>query len=157
MALSAKQDKPIIFETALQYFLCLVPLSLAHPDGTTRKMNAWMSALMKVIKSFKTSTEEGKSPPKWKAAFSVDLMALIWTVSPVPVTYAQLVKIVSHLPKVYRVDIIAKTYRGNSSKNNERNSRGVSTKVIIRSASWRIPRNFIEFLKNGDSNSDWLN
>ena len=63
-ALSAKQDKPIIFETALQYSLCLVPLSLAHSDGTTRKMNAWMSALMKVIKSFKTSTEEDKSPPK---------------------------------------------------------------------------------------------
>ena len=39
-ALSAKQDKPIIFETALQYSLYLAPLSLAHPDGTTRKMNA---------------------------------------------------------------------------------------------------------------------
>ena len=47
------------------------------------------------------------------------------------------------------MDIIADTYRENSLKNNERDSRGVSNKVIIRSASSRIPRNFTEFLKNG--------
>ena len=49
------------------------------------------------------------------------------------------------------MDIIADTYRENSLKNNERDSRGVSNKVIIRSASSRIPRNFTEFLKNGDN------
>ena len=38
------------------------------------------------------------------------------------------------------MDIIADTYRENS-----------SNKVIIRSASSRIPRNFTEFLKNGDN------
>ena len=36
-------------------------------------------------------------------------------------------------------------------KNNERESRGVSNKVIIRSASLRISRNFTEFLKNGEN------
>ena len=36
-------------------------------------------------------------------------------------------------------------------KNNERDSRGISNKVIICSASSRIPRNFTEFLKNGDN------
>ena len=101
---------------------------------------------MKAVKSYKTSTEEDKSPPKQNAA--VDLMALIRTVSPVPVTYAELVKtLVSHLPKGYRrVDIIADTYREKSLKNNGRDSRGVSNKVIIRSPSSRIPRNFTEFL-----------
>ena len=49
------------------------------------------------------------------------------------------------------MNIIADTYRENSLKNNERDSRGVSNKVIIRSASSRIPRNFTEFLKNGDN------
>ena len=100
LALSAKHDKLIIFETALQYSLCRVPLSLAHPDGTRRKTTK--SALRKVVKSYKTSTEEDKTPPKQNAAFLVDLMALIQTVLPVPVTYAELIKtLVSHLPKGY--------------------------------------------------------
>ena len=75
MALSAKHDKLINVKTALQYSLCPVPLSLAYPDDTRRKMTK--SALMKVVKSYKTSTEEDKSPPKQNAAFLVDLMALI--------------------------------------------------------------------------------
>ena len=109
LALSAKHDKLIDFEIALRYSLCPVPLSLTHPDGTRRKMTK--SALMNVVKSYKTSTEEDKSPPKQNAAFLVGLMALIVTVSPVPVTYAALVKtLVSHLPKGYgRVDIIVVT------------------------------------------------
>ena len=49
------------------------------------------------------------------------------------------------------MDIIADTYRKNFLKNNERDSRGVSNKVIIRSASLRISRNFTEFLKNGEN------
>ena len=134
-ALSVKLDKLINFETALQYFLCPVPLSFAHPDGTRRKTTE--STLMKIIKSYKTRTEEDKSTPKQNATFLVDLTALIRTVSPVPITYAELVKtLVSHLPKGYRrVDIIADTYRENSWKNNERDSRGVSNKADIRSTS----------------------
>ena len=46
---------------------------------------------------------------------------------------------------------MADTYREPSLKNNERDSRGVSNKVIIRFASSMIPRNFTEFLNNGDN------
>ena len=95
---------------------------------------------MKVVKSYKTNAEEDKSPPKQIAAFLVDLMALIQTVSSVLVTYAELVKtLVSNLAKGYRrVDIIADTYSENSLKNNERGSQGVYNKVITRSASSRF-------------------
>ena len=75
LALSAKQYKLINFETALQYSLCPVTLSLAHPNGTRHKKTK--SALMKVVKSYKTSTEEDKPPPKQNAAFFLDLMVLI--------------------------------------------------------------------------------
>ena len=51
-------EKLINFETALQYSLCPIPLSLAHPHGTRCKMTK--SALMKVVKSYKTSTEKDK-------------------------------------------------------------------------------------------------
>ena len=85
-------------------------------------------------------------------------MALIGTVPLVPVIYAELIKtLVSHLPKGYpRVDIIADTYLENTLRNNERGSRGVSNNVIIRSTSSRIPRNFTEFLKNGDNKTRFI-
>ena len=80
-------------------------------------------------------------------------MALIRTILPIPVTYAELVKIlVDRLPKGYRrIDIIADTCREKSLKNNERDRRGVSNKVIVRSAPSKIPRNFSDFLKNGEN------
>ena len=152
MALSAKHEKLINFEIALQYPLCLVPLSLVNPDGSRRKTTK--SALMKVVISYESSTdEEETTPPKQNSAFLVDLMALIRTISPIPVTYAELVKIlVDRLPKGYRsIDIIADTYREKSLKNNEIDRRGDSNKVIVRSALSKIPRNFSDYLKNGDN------
>ena len=80
-------------------------------------------------------------------------MALIRTVSPIPSTYGDLVKnLVTCLPTGYRrVDLIADTYRENSLKANERDSRGLSNKVILASSSSKIPRNFNDFLKNGEN------
>ena len=135
LALSAKHEKLIDFQTALQYPLCPIPLSLVHPDGNRRKTTK--STLMKVISSYKISDDEDTFPPKQNSAFIIDLMALIRTVSPIPSTYGQLVrKLVDYLPKGYRrVDIIADTYRECSLKSNERDSRGVSDKVIVASPS----------------------
>ena len=67
-------------------------------------------------------------------------MTLIWTVSPDPITYAELVKtLFSQLPKGYwRLDIVTNTYRYIFLENNERDSRGVLSKVIICSASSKI-------------------
>ena len=70
LALSAKHEKLIDFKTALQYPLCPVPLSLAHPDGTRRKTAK--STLMKVVSSYKNSNEEDTFPPKQNAAFMID-------------------------------------------------------------------------------------
>ena len=112
LALSAKHEKLINFEIALQYPLCPVPISLANPDGSRRKTTK--RALMKVVRSYENSTdEEETAPPKQNSAFLVNLMALIRTISPIPVTYAELVKILDdRLPKGYRrIDIIADTYR----------------------------------------------
>ena len=59
---------------------------------------------------------------------------------------------IERLPKNYkRIDIVADTYRENSLKNNDRNLRGISDKVMISSSSSKIPRNFTDFLKNGDN------
>ena len=151
LALSAKHNKVIDFEAALTYPLSPVPLSLSHPDGTRRK--TMKSSLMSVINSYYDTNLDLPLPPKQTSMYIVDLMALIRTVSPIPETYSHLVhNLIEGLPKNYKpIDIVADTYRENSLKNNERNLRGISDKVMISSSSSKIPRNFTDFLKNGDN------
>ncbi|KAG1693959.1 Ral GTPase-activating protein subunit alpha-1 [Nymphon striatum] len=62
-----------------------------------------------------------------------------------PTSYA------SQLQGYARVDIVADTYRKDSLKNSERIKRGHSAKVLINSAESKIPRNFSDFLKNGEN------
>ena len=69
LALSAKHNKLINFETAFQYSLCPVPLCLTHPDGTRHKM---MKSVLNVV-SYTIRTEQDKPPPKQNAAFLVAL------------------------------------------------------------------------------------
>ena len=143
LALSAKHDKLINFETTLQYFLFPGPLSLAHPDGTLKCIN-------ESSKSYKTSTEEDKSPPKQNAAFVVGLIGFDSSNFTSPSYLCQAGYDISQsLAKELSKNIIADTYRENSLKNNERDGREV--KVIIRSASSRTLRKFTEFLKNMDN------
>ena len=56
------------------------------------------------------------------------------------------------LPYGYkRVDIVVDTYQDISFKSTERSKRGSARKIIIRSEKSKIPRNFNEFLKNGEN------
>ena len=151
LALSAKHNKVIDFEAALTYPLSPVPLSLSHPDGTRRK--TMKSSLMSVINSYYDTNLDLPLPSRQTSMYIVDLMALIRTASPIPETYSHLVRnLIERLPKIYKhIDIVADTYRENSLKNNERNLRGISDKVMISSSSSKIPRDFTDFLKNGDN------
>ena len=153
LALSTKHNKVIDFEVALTYPLSPVPISLSHPDGTRRKTTK--SSLMNIINSYCDTNFDHSLPPRQTSTYMVDLMALIRTVSPVPETYSSLTNnLIERLPKDYnRIDIIADTYQENSLKNNERDMRGISDKVIVSSPPSKIPRNFTAFLKNGDNNT----
>ena len=150
LAYSAKFHKTIDFEHALSFPLSPVPLSLAHPDGSRRKTNK--SAVMNTIRTYQVS-HPLVLPPKDGNTYMVDLMALLRTVSPIPETYADLARILfNKIPPGYsRVDIVADTYKSNSLKDPERNLRGISSKVMISSSSSKIPRNFNDFLKNGEN------
>ena len=151
LALSAKHNKVIDFEVVLTYPLSPVPLSLSHPDGARRK--TMKSSLMTVINSYYDTDLDLPLPPRQTSTYIVDLMALIRTVSPIPETYSHLVhSLIERLPKIYkRIDIVADTYRENSLKNNKRNLRGISGKVMISSSSSKIPISFTDFLKNGNN------
>ena len=71
----------------------------------------------------------------------------------IPDTYKELTwKFLKLLPQGYeRIDIVADTFREVSLKSAERSQRGKASKVIIRSAKSNIPRNFSDFLKNGEN------
>ena len=140
----------------LTYPLSPVPLSLSHADGTRRK--TMKSSLMSLINSYYDTNLDLPLSPRQTSTYIVDLMALIRTVSPIPETYSHLVhNLIERFPKNYkRTDIVADTYRENSLKNNERNLRGISDKVMISSSSSKIPRNVQDFLKNGDNKASLI-
>ena len=93
-------------------------------------------------------------PPKDSViAYVVDLMALVRVQSNIPVTYKELsLQLFKSIPQGYkRVDIVADTYRQQSIKDPECMKRGCSERVIVQSAKSRIPRNFSQFLQNGNN------
>ena len=58
------------------------------------------------------------------------------------------------IPKGYEgIDIVADTYREQLLKNRERLKRGTSSRVMVQSALSKMPRNFKDFLKNGENKS----
>ena len=71
----------------------------------------------------------------------------------IPDTYEELTwKFLKLLRQGYElIDIVADTYHEVSLKSAERSQRGKASKVNIRSAKSKIPRNFCDFLKNGEN------
>ena len=56
------------------------------------------------------------------------------------------------IPKGYeRIDIVADTYHKQSLKNPERLKHSTSSRVMVQSALLKMPRNFKDFLKNGEN------
>ena len=154
LAHSAKAQRANDFKKALTYPLCPVPLCFAHPDGTRRT-----KAKSKLMDEILTYCDEPVDPssfqvPKDKfAAYLVDLMVLVRLLSGVCDTYKSLSnKLFSMIPKGYeRIDIVADTYHEQSLKNPEGLKHGTSSRVMVQSALSKMPRNFSDFLKNGEN------
>ena len=154
LAHSAKTQKAIDFKKALTYPLRPILLCFAHLDGTRRT-----TAKSKLMDEILTYCDEPVDPSSFQvpkdrfAASLVDLMALVGTLSGVCGTYKSLsYKLFSMIPKGYeRIDIVADTYREQSLKNPERLKRGTSSRVRVQSALSKMPRNFEDFLKNGEN------
>ena len=155
LAYSARNEKMIDFEKALEYPLCSFPLSLANPDGSPRSTTK--SKLLEVITQkceLPLQHPREIQPTKDSVrAFVVDFMAIVRTMTEIPDMYEDLAwKLVKMLPLGYsRIDIVCDTYQEKSLKSYERNKRGVSSKIIVRSHKSKIPRHFKGFLKSGDN------
>ena len=159
LAFSAKSEKCIDFQKALAYPLRPVPLCYAHPDGSRRTTGK--SQLMKVVLSDCSASTDPKELCILKAsvsAYLINLMAMVRSLPGLYNTYHDLAfKLCDMLPKGYeRINIIADTYQKNSLKDPERNKRGTSAKVMAQSAQSKIPRNFSEFLKNGENKTRFI-
>ena len=130
LALSAKSEKLIDFETALSYPIYSVPLSLSSADGCRRATQK--SKLMEIILNNSETLESNQMPPKDSViAYVVDLMALVRVQSNIPVTYEELsLQLFKSIPQGYkRVDIVA--YRQQSIKDPERMKRGCSERFCV--------------------------
>ena len=154
LSISANASKPINFETALQYSLSPIPLSIANTDGTRRTTQK--SKLIDILCSFNKKAIVANQEPcsNTVSAYIIDLIAQVRMLAKqVPDTFEHLtLKILSSIPKGYeRVDLVADTYRESSIKTSERKSRGMSSKVIIKSSKTKVPRDFNSFLMNNDN------
>ena len=154
LSFSAKYEKPIDWDTALTYPLSPVPLSICSADGIRRKSNK--SKLVETIfAQHKITREDPKQNniPKPDSTYIVDLMAAIRSFSPIPETYEDLFNnLLATFPKKYkRVDIVADTYKQVSIKDGERDKRGSSDMIMVKSSKTRIASNFNNFLKNGEN------
>ena len=152
LALSAKTGQLIDFNKALEFPLCPVDLNLFNPDGSRRSTQK--SKLTEIIIRDSTLMDSTEFPQKSEViAYVVDLMALVRTITNIPGTYEELTfQLIRLLPMGYkRVDIVADTYREVSIKDPERRKRGCADKVLIQSAKSKVPRNFSEFLQNGEN------
>ena len=154
LAFSTKTGRQIDFERALTYPLSPIPLSLANPDGSCR--TTAKSRFVEIILSYCNTSTDPKDvciPKEEISAYLVDLMALIRTLPGLFDTYRDLSSsLFTMLPAGYdQIDIVSDTYRERSLKDPERVKRGTASKVMIQSSHSKIPRNFSEFLKNGEN------
>ena len=157
--LSLCSGQPLDFENALRYPLLPIPLSIAATDGERRK--ATKSKLMDVIlkkkrnssKPLKSAIAIRKQKP---SALVVDLIAVIRTMTELPQTYFEFTwKFLGSLLKGYkRVDLVSDTYREISIKNGERQKRRTSARLMIHSPQCKLPREFKNFLNNGETKLD---
>ena len=110
------------------------------------------SDLMKAVLQT-ASTESQPEVTIDKTVFIVDLMALIRTIREIPDTFEDLTfKIIKSIPAGYkRVGIVSDSYLINSIKTSERKKRGVSSRIQIKSAKSKIPRDFSKFLSNSEN------
>ena len=82
------------------------------------------------------------------STYIVDLMAALRSMVQIPENYEELIwKLLSSFPKGFqRVDTVADTYRNVSIKAGEREIRGRSDKVIIKSTIFQVPKDCQAFL-----------
>ena len=154
LAFSVKSGKAIDMEKALEFPLSAISLSISNADGSRRQTSK--SKLMQVLNSLMATTSFAnncKPPSSGVGAYVVDFIALIRTMIEIPSTFEGLAwKIIKCIPSGYpRVDLVADTYRQMSMKNAERDNRGSSSQIIIKSIQSKVPRDFKNFLSNGEN------
>ena len=145
LAISLKFEQKIDFEVALTYPLTIVPLSLSNPDNSQR-----VTPKSKLMEVFLQYQEENDAVVEIDAKiFVVDFIAQIRVITKkIPETCEQLsLNVLQAIPKGYeRVDLVANTYSLVSIKTAERNERGSSSKMSIKSVKYKILRDYSLFM-----------
>ena len=132
-----------------------MPLSLANPDRSRRitTKSKLQSIILKHCSKEIDHLRISQPARSEVSTFIIDLMAAIRTLTVIPDTYEELTwKFVNSLPGGYtRVNIVADNYQAESIKSGERSKMGCSDRIIVQSAQCKVPRNFTDFLKNGEN------
>ena len=161
LTLSANAQQPIEFEKVLSYPLFHVPLSLAFPDGTKRsnQKSKLLEIIMKTRKTDKHEKDNHANTKKDVSILIVDMIAHYRVISQnLPDTFEDWIKRIKRFlqtlhneDKYNRIGIVADTYRNFSINSGEREKRGSSSKILIKSVDGKIPRDVGNFFSNNEN------
>ena len=152
VALSSKHKAAVDLNSVLDYPLAPVCFPLSTPAGAIRKTvksklySAAMSDL--IILRF-----EDLPPPEMMQIYLLDLAAAIRTIVGKLTKIRDLAsKVIASVPKHFKIIyMVCDTYKINSIKREERETRGLSTRYVLNSPDMKVPHDFANFLRNGDN------
>jgi len=130
----------------LKFPLSTVPLSISFPDGIKRS-----TTKSKLVEILGVQNEIAILPKV--DSYVVDATALIRIQSVLPKTYIEFIHaMITSLPRGNKeVHLVYDSYLPASIKSSERDIRGSSAEVIVKSIHSLMPRDFNLFMKNGEN------
>ena len=151
--LAAKLDQSklaVDIKNELSFPLASVSLPLALADGATRKTKK-----SNLYGAFDSLSNHNISLENYTCVnyLFVDVAAALRAVKNVPKTSEDLaIKLINDFPQRYNVVyFVCDTYFEKSIKAAERNNRGSSDRLVVRSSKMRIPSDFQKFLNNNNN------
>ena len=149
VAASHKGNSPVDIDEALNF--PLGPVSQPLPTAANKKRKTNKSKLYDVVEP--ECQHSNDFTERTTRYLIYDLAATLRSMMVTPNTFKELsIKFLNDIPQQYdTVYVACDTYSDASIKRDERKSRGVSDKFVIRSPNVRVPAEFQKFLNNGDN------
>ena len=157
LTVTHKTKVAVNLEKAITYPLSPSPPSLTFPDGSPRK--SIKSKLFDAALSNITTVSSNELPSKQILhVYFIDLIAMIRIIPKSNETIRSFTwKLLSTIPKQYdTIFLVCDSYKTNSIKAVERDSRGSGAKYALNKPDMKLPSDFTTFMKNGENKTRLL-
>ena len=157
LTVTHKMKAAVNLEKAITYPLSSFPPSLTFPDGSPRK--SVKSKLFDAALSNLSTVNTNELPCKQNLhVYFIDLIAMIRVLPKANETIRSFTwKLLNTVPKQYdTIFFVCDSYKANSIKAVERDSRGSAAKYLLSKPDMKLPSDFATFMKNGENKTKFL-